>query len=55
MVFAFKNVKLPDDLMDRSLEVKLRPALGKGYTKFKSNLHGAHLRDLAGVARSWRL
>jgi hypothetical protein len=53
MVFAFKNVKLPDDLMDRCLEVKLRPAGGKGYKLFKTKLDAPKLRELAGLARHW--
>jgi hypothetical protein len=50
MVFAFKNVKLPDDLMDRCLEVKLRPAGGKGYALFKSSKDAPRLRELEGRA-----
>jgi hypothetical protein len=46
-------VKLPDDLMDRCLEVKLKPAKGKGYTLFKSKLHAPKLRELGGLARLW--
>jgi hypothetical protein len=53
MVFAFKNVKLPDDLMDRCLEVKLRPAKGKGYKVFKTKLDAPKLRELEGLARLW--
>jgi Protein of unknown function (DUF3631) len=53
MVFAFKNVKLPDDLMDRCLEVKLRPAKGKGYKSFNTKLDAPKLRELAGLARLW--
>jgi Protein of unknown function (DUF3631) len=53
MVIAFKNVQLPDDLIDRCLEVKLRPAGGKGYKQFKSQLHASELRELARVAELW--
>jgi hypothetical protein len=53
MVFAFKNVKLPDDLMDRCLEVKLRPAGGKGYALFKSSKDAPRLRELEGRAHLW--
>jgi hypothetical protein len=53
MVFAFKNVKLPDDLMDRCLEVKLRPAGGHGYALFKSSRDAPRLRELGSRARLW--